>query len=77
MCKDTSLLQRSNISIEKPVSPLALQRSAMFEVLENGVTNLVPKTLRTHCEFAYPFLQIMHPFLTESVSLIIKRRATF
>ena len=47
MCKDTSLLQRSNISIEKPVSPLALQRSAMFEVLENGVTNLVPKTLRT------------------------------
>ena len=38
MCKDTSLLQRSNISIEKPVSPLALQRSAMFEVLENGVT---------------------------------------
>ena len=50
MCKDTSLLQRSNISIEKPVSPLALQRSAMFEVLENGVTNLVPKTLRTQSQ---------------------------
>ncbi|MCY4553210.1 MAG: hypothetical protein OXC79_06015 [Candidatus Poribacteria bacterium] len=29
VCKDTSLLQRSNISIEKPASILALQRSAM------------------------------------------------
>ncbi len=47
MSKDTSLLQRSNMSIEKPVPLLALQRSAMFEALENGVTNLVPKTLHT------------------------------
>ena len=32
----------------KPVPLLALQRSAMSETLENGVTNLVPKTLHTH-----------------------------
>ncbi len=48
--KETSLLQRSNISIEKDAFLLALQRSAMSEALENHLDVFSVKTLHTRIE---------------------------
>ena len=62
MSEKTSLLQRSNMSIDKKRNLLALQRSAMSEALENDATNLVSKTLHTRERKTKNFLTFLPNF---------------
>ena len=45
ICKDTSLLQRSNMSIEETEPPSRTPAGCYVQSIRNGVTHLVSKTL--------------------------------